>query len=287
MIIFLEIYESAYTLPQCPTANNGPKSEHFYAPLNIQEGQNFYGPQNNQEPFYHVLEKPTVDGEVPLQHHGVNRLEQPVYNIVEELSFKEGLKVPANHGAEPAYNVLEDPELVVAKGPGQYGARSLEGPTYNTLEQPSSDHPYRANCKSERIKEPVYKVLEVDLSSAIDKYNGARDLQDPVHNVNDGEGPEGPKNPVSEPLYYVLEDPNLDCAEGPHSYGAMPSEEPIYNTLEEPITGDPYGASCSPECKDELVYNALEDETYARTSVVDKYGATDFQAPVYSVLEGP
>ena len=282
---FVEIYKSTYTLPQRPTAKDGLNSERIYAALNIQEGHNVYGPPKNQEPFYHVLEKPTTDGEVHLQQYGVNSLEQPVYNILEELPVTGGLEGPTNHGAEPVYNVLEDPNLVVAKGPGLYGATSLEGPIYNTLEEPYSDDPYRANCKSERKNEPVYKVLEEDVSLAIDKY-GARDVQDPVHNVNEGEGLEGPKNSVSEPVYYVLEDPNFERAEGPRHYGATSLEEPIYNTLEEPNGNDPYGASCNPECKNEPVFNVLENETYGRI-VVDKYGATDLQVPVYNVLEGP
>ena len=283
---FLEIYESTYTLPQRPTANDGLNPDQFYAPLNIQEGHNVYGPQNNQEPFYHILEKPTTDGEVPLREYGVNCLEQPVYNIPEELLVTEGLKGPVNHGAEPAYNVLEDPNLVVTKGPGHYGAMSLEGSIYNTLEEPYSDDPYRANGNSESIDEPVYNVLEEDLSSAMDYY-GARDLQDPVNNVNEGEGPERPESHVSEPVYNVLEDPNLKRAEGPDHYGAMSSEEPIYNTLEEPNSDGPYGARCNLKYKNEPNYNAMEDETYGSTSVADKHGATDLQDPVYNVLEGP
>ena len=118
-------------------------------------------------------------------------------------------------------------------------------------------------------------------------YYGARDLQDPVNNVNEGEGPERPESHVSEPVYNVLEDPNLERAEGPDHYGAMSSEEPIYNTLEEPNSDGPYGARCNLKYKNEPNYNALEDETYGSTSVADKHGATDLQDPVYNVLEGP
>ena len=279
---FLEIYESTYTLPQRPTGKDGHNSQQFYANLNIQEVHNVYGPQNNQEPFYHVLEKPTTDGEAPLQQFGVNSLELPVYNILEELSTKEG---PANYVTEPAYNVLEDPNLVVAKGPGQYGARTLEGPIYNTLEEPYSDDPYRANCQSERTNEPVHNVLEEGLFRAIDKY-GSTVLQEPVHNVRE-EGPERPENHVSEPVYNVLEDPNLERTHGHDHYGAMSSEGPIYNTLEEPNSDDPYEASCNLKYKNEPIYNALEDETYGGTSVAAKHGAIDLQDPVYNVLERP
>jgi len=239
-------------LPQRPTAKDGLNPEQFYAPLNIQEGHNVYGPQNNQEPFYHILEKPTTDGEVPLQEYGVSCLEQPLYNILEELPVTGGLERPTNHGAEPAYSVLEDPNLVVAKGPGHYGAKSCKGPIYNTLEETYSDDPYIASCNSEHTNEPVYNVLEEDLSSAMD-YFGARGLQDPVKNVSEGEGPERPESPVSEPVYNVLEDPNFECAEDPDHYDAMSSEEPIYNTLEEPNSDDPYGASCNLEYKNEAI----------------------------------
>ena len=81
-----------------------------------------------------------------------------------------------------------------------------------------------------------------------------------------------------------MEDPNLDEAQ----YGPMRSEEPIYHTLEGPLSDDPYGTNCNSEYADVPIYNILEEGTHStQFSVLDKYGAADLQGPVYNILEGP
>ena len=114
-----EIHASTYCVPQHPATNDGPDSDHFYAPLNIQESHNVYQPGTLRNPFYHVLEEPTADNGTPLQNHdGSTCFEQRVYNIAEEPSNRETTEGPAHHGAQPLYNVMEDPGLAGGEGPG-------------------------------------------------------------------------------------------------------------------------------------------------------------------------
>ena len=168
-------------VPQCQAAKDDVR---LYAPLDVPEGHNIYGPRNTQEPVYNVLEQPTTDRETHLQNHGPTSLEQPVYNLMEKLSTADEPKGPVNHGTDPVYKVLEDPNLANTEGPGNYGSNFPEGPIYNTLEEPYLDGPYKANYNSEYINEPIYNVLEGE-SSTVDNYH-TRELQDPVYNVLEG-----------------------------------------------------------------------------------------------------
>ena len=181
------MYTSAYSVPQHPSlpkcangerAANDTKSSNFYAPLNIKEGQ-VYGQRDTREPFYNVLEKPTAENKTS-QNDGLISIEQPVYNLVEELPIAEGTDGQTNSGGEQVYNVLEDPNLEYEEGLGHYGAISTaEGPIYNTLEEDN----YEANCNSQFSDEPVYNVLEDNCPtfSEVDKYG-----QELVYNILEG-----------------------------------------------------------------------------------------------------
>ena len=164
------------SLPRCANgerATNDTKSSNFYAPLNIKEGP-VYGKKDTREPFYNALEKPTAEND------GLISIEQPVYNLVEELPIAEGTDGQSNNGGEPVYNVLEDPTLEYEEGLGHYGAISAaEGPIYNSLEEDS----YEANCNSQYSDEPVYNVLEdtCPTFSEVDKCG-----QEPVYNILEG-----------------------------------------------------------------------------------------------------
>ena len=134
-------------MPQHPAAQDGPKSDNVYAALNIQDGQNIYGPGNAQEPVYNVLQETAAVRETPLQSCGSIRPDQLVYHA-------------ENRGVEPTYNVLEDPNLENAESPNEHGAFSTQGPIYNTLEEPYSGKYYKTSCNCECTNEPVYNVLE-------------------------------------------------------------------------------------------------------------------------------
>jgi len=144
---FAEIYASTYVVPQRPAAQDDPKSDHFYAALNVQDGQKIYGPGSAQEPVYNVLEETASVRETPLQSYGSIRPDQLVYHA-------------GNHGAEPTYNVLEDPNLENAKSPNEHGAFSTQGPIYNILEEPYLGNHYKTSYNYERTDDPVYNVLE-------------------------------------------------------------------------------------------------------------------------------
>ena len=154
----------------------------MYAPLNISEGQNIYGYVNTQEPVYRVLEIPAYDNEVKSQAigHPIS-IEQPVYNLVEELSVKgvEGPAYDGTHDNQPLYNVLDGLCLEGSEGPEHYGAKPSEEPFYNTLEEscvlrPDNDPGF--------INEPIYNVLEEEpypeVSAESDDY-GSRNMQRP------------------------------------------------------------------------------------------------------------
>ena len=101
-----------YNVPQRSVEQDDPKSDHFYAVLNDQDGQSIYGPGNVQEPVYNVLEETGSVRETPFQSYGSIRPDQPVYHA-------------GNHVAEPTYNVLEDPDLeaLMSMAPFQHQGR--------------------------------------------------------------------------------------------------------------------------------------------------------------------
>lgn len=160
------MYASNYQVPHRSSethyTESNPNTDHVYAPLNISEGQNVYGHVNTQEPIYRVLENPTYDNDITCLNYGrLISVEQPMYNLVEELSVK-GAEGPARNGAcddQPVYNVLEEPFTGGSEGPDHYGAISLDEPAYDMLERPYLERP---DNNPEFFNEPIYNVLEED-----------------------------------------------------------------------------------------------------------------------------
>ena len=96
-----------------------------------------------------------------------------------------------------------------------YSPGNTQEPFYYILEKPTTDSDIASeNCGPSSEKKPAFDMLE-DYCS--------------------GEGIKESTNSDTEPVYNVLEDPNLDEAQ----YGPMRSEEPIYHTLEGPLSDDP------------------------------------------------
>lgn len=160
-----------YNVPQRPaTKQDDPNSDHVYAPVNIQVEHNIRGPGNTQEPFYNVLEQLTTDSENQLQFDGSSSSEQPAFNFLEEQSTPEGPERPIIHGAEPVYNVLEDPNVGDAEGTDRYGSISSVGlddsestnePVSNVLEEDTPESISAVGkCATKERREPVYYVLE-------------------------------------------------------------------------------------------------------------------------------
>ena len=119
--------------------------------------------------------------------------------------------------------------------------------------------------------------------------DGSINLKQPINNLQEklssGERLGGHGNYGAEPVYNVLEDLNLGETEGLGHHGNMSSAEPIYNTLEKPSPDGPF--DCNYECKNEPVYNVLEEKAYPTILAADGLDASDLQDPVYNVLEGP
>ena len=174
-------------MPRLLGTKDGSEPGHFQVSLNSQERHIIYGPEKTQEPFYHVLETPNADSEGALLNDDSSNLKQPDNNLQEKLSSAERLTGHGNYGAEPVYNVLEDPSLEETKGLGRHGTISSAEQIYNTLEEPSSDDLSEVNCNYERAK-PFYNVLEEEAYQTILAADGhdASDLQDPVYNVLEG-----------------------------------------------------------------------------------------------------
>jgi len=116
-------------VPQRLAAQDGSKSEHVYATLNIQEAHNIYGPGNAQKPPVHnVLENPAFDYLIPIDSYGPVNLVQHVYNIPEE-----GHNVYVSLSAEPTYKVFEGPNPENVESLGEQGTASTEEPIYNNI----------------------------------------------------------------------------------------------------------------------------------------------------------
>ena len=183
---FPEHYASAYSVPRLLGTKDGSEPGHFKVSLNSQERHIIYGSEKTQELLYHVQEKPNADNEGVLLNDGSINLKQPINNLQEKLSSGERLAGHGNYGAEPVYNVLEDPNLGETEGLGHHGTMSSAEPIYNTLEEPSPDGPF--DCNYECKNEPVYNVLEEKAYPTMLGADGhdASDLQDPVYNVLEG-----------------------------------------------------------------------------------------------------
>ena len=129
------------------------------------------------EPGHKVLEDP----EVMFQNYG-SGTDQPVYYALEDLSVENSVESVDNGPTEPepVYSVLEEPCTESAEEPECHGPVTVEGPVYNTLEEPNHYAGYP--CKTE----PVYKVLEAPGLSGTKTSDG----YDPEHIVLEGPEPD-------------------------------------------------------------------------------------------------
>ena len=179
------IYASHYKVPeQLPpdeTLDNKEKQSneadtnegHFYAPLNIPQGHNIYGLGNAHE----------LDSEKIYQNYGSICIEQPVYNLLEELSTAEGSEGPLrslSDRTEPVYNVLEGPYIDGFEDPDHYGTIFSEEPVYSSLERPYKGSAEESNYGPQYINEPIYNILEdgpyLSISAEDEVYYGNRVL---------------------------------------------------------------------------------------------------------------
>ena len=151
-------------------------------------------------------------------------------------------------------------------------------------DDPNSDHVYAPVniqvehniCGPGNTQEPFYNVLEQSTTDSENQLqnDGSSCSEQPVYNfLEEQSTPEGPKRPIShgaEPVYNVLEDTNVEDAEGTDRYGSIFS----------------VGLDDS-ESTNEPVSNVLEEDTHGSISAVGKCATEERQKPVYYVLEGP
>ncbi|KAL9959628.1 hypothetical protein ACROYT_G032966 [Oculina patagonica] len=159
---FASIYAPNYDVPQSNSQSGG-----LYAVHNISDGHNIFGPRDSQEEMS--------------QNNGLSGIDQPVYNILEDLSVKDSEETVNNGLYEPetVYNVLEEPYTEGSEGPEWYGSVPMEGPVYNTLEEPyaeGSEGP--AWYGSVPVDGPVYNTLEEP-----NQYADSPSTNEPVYNV--------------------------------------------------------------------------------------------------------
>ncbi|KAL9959627.1 hypothetical protein ACROYT_G032965 [Oculina patagonica] len=218
---FESIYAPNYDAPQQQVRHGTLRNQHttsseensqsggLYAVHNIPDGHTIFGPRDSQEEMS--------------QNKGLSGIDQPVYNILEDLSVKNS-KETVNNGSnapEPVYNVLEEPYEEGSEGPAWYGSVPVEGPVYNTSEEPyaeGSEGP--AWYGSVPVDGPVYNTLEEP-----NQYTDYPSTNEPVYNVlevtdhggageADSCGPSG----VQDPVYNVLEGPDPDKSSGDGLY---------------------------------------------------------------------
>lgn len=143
-----------------------------YACLNIPEGSNIYGLRNDLN----------RDDKIYQNYHSIS-FEQPVYNVLEEVSRLEGSDESLNSKTEPVYNVLEESHADHFEDTHYYGTISKEEPVYTALERPYQKGAEDLFNESERVNEPIYNVLEegdyLSLSGEDNGcYNDDRSLED-------------------------------------------------------------------------------------------------------------
>ena len=143
-----------------------------YACLNIPEGSNIYGLRNDLN----------LDDKLYQNYHFIS-IEQPVYNILEELSRLEGSGGSLNSKTEPVYNVLDEPYADHFEDAHYYGTiSSKEEPVYTALERPCQKSAEDPLNESEHVNEPIYNVLEegdyLSLSGEDNVCYDGRSLQD-------------------------------------------------------------------------------------------------------------
>lgn len=190
------------------SSNRRPRtslSGDFYASLNVPKGHNIYGPDNADEPFYNVLQEPSLNNEEDGQHYGSLCLDPPVYQALKDPKYPGNAENKGATITDPVYNVLEEPFAESSHRSERYGTLPVNEPFYNTLEQPqSNDGPKRTS------DEPVHNTLEdpYDNGAGDNENYGSMGLQDPVYNVLEGPGTDEMEAHISDskniPLYAVV-----------------------------------------------------------------------------------
>ncbi|CAH3180630.1 unnamed protein product, partial [Porites lobata] len=148
------LYASTYDIPnplyRDETLSRGENQtqpgidDHFYAPLNFQQGCNIYGLGSNQDTNDSIY-----------QNYGAFSIEQPIYSLLEELTTVQPMKKPTQESSEPVYNVPDEPDQELSGNPNHFDSIFPEQPVYNTLESP-----FGSGEDPECINEPIYNVLE-------------------------------------------------------------------------------------------------------------------------------
>ena len=188
----------------------------LYAALNIPEERNIYGPRESQDEMS--------------QNYDFSSVQQPVYNVLEDLTVK-GSRAIANNGPyepEPVYNVLEEPFAEVSEDPTCYGSAPVDDPEYNTLEEPNQ---YTGSTYK---NDPVYNVLEGPEVSEEPKWYGSAPVDGPVYNTLEEPNQYTGSTYKNDPVYNVLEGPDQNGSGEEDRYGPSGFQDPVYNVLEGP-----------------------------------------------------
>ncbi len=217
MLFFSAINTSNYNTPQqqarhgtlrnqqTTSLEENSQSGGLYAVHNIPDGHTIFGPRDSLEEMS--------------QNNGLSGIDQPLYNILEDLSVKDSEETvnSGSNAPEPVYNTLEEPYAESSEGPAWYGSVPVEGPVYNTLEEPYAEGSKGpAWYGSVPVDGPVYNTLEEP-----NQYAGSPSTNESVYNVleatdhggageADSCGPSG----VQDPVYNVLEGPDPDQSSG-------------------------------------------------------------------------
>ena len=131
--------------------------DHFYAPLNFQQGCNIYGLGSNQDTNDSIY-----------QNYGAVSIEQPIYSLLEELTTVQPMKNPTQESSEPVYNVPDEPDQELSENPNHFDSIFPEQPVYNTLESP-----FGSGEDPESINEPIYNVLEEVFPPSLGKHQSS------------------------------------------------------------------------------------------------------------------
>ncbi|XP_073228301.1 uncharacterized protein [Porites lutea] len=234
-------------------------------PTQGEPNMNMNRPENSREldPDYEDFEQQSTEGKTGLQN-GCTRLDQPVYNILEELPTQGepnmNMNRPENsRELDPDYEDFEQ-QSTEGKTGLQNGCIRLDQPVYNILEElPTQGEPMTLNnCDNKALKQVLQKLHP---KNATENSNGGCSTSKGHLSVKD---PKEPMSDGTEREYKVLEGP---IAEGDtFHHGANPSKGPLYYTQEEPRQNDPHGEQeKNYQHQGDRVYHVLEENTYLNT----------------------
>ena len=221
--------------------------------------------ENSQEldPDYKDFEQQSTKEKTGLQN-GCIRLDQPVYNILEELPTQGEPNMNMNRlensqELDPDYKDFEQQSTKEKTGL-QNGCIRLDQPVYNILEElPTQGEPMTLNnCDNKAVRQVLHRLHP---ENATENCNGGCSTSKGHSPVKD------PKEPMSggtEREYKVLEGP---IAEGDtFHHGTNSSKGPLYYMQEEPRQNDPHGEQDkNDQHQGDRVYHVLEENTYLNT----------------------